>query len=58
MRGLTATTTSTQPDLTTLFRLAAHETRKSRIQGRILRVVSGDWIPSVICQITSCFLVL
>lgn len=43
MRGLSATTStsSNQPDLTTLFRLAAHEAKKSRMQGRILRVVSG-----------------
>jgi hypothetical protein len=41
MRGLTATTSSSQPDLTSLFRLAAHESKKSRMQGRILRVVSG-----------------
>ncbi|WJX35353.1 hypothetical protein P8452_23356 [Trifolium repens] len=39
MRGLTATTSSSQPDLTSLFRLAAHESRKSRMQGRILRVI-------------------
>nr|AFK40962.1 unknown [Medicago truncatula] len=39
MRRLSATTSSSQPDLTTLFRLAAHEAKKSRMQGRILRVI-------------------
>ncbi|XP_057431726.1 uncharacterized protein LOC130724503 [Lotus japonicus] len=39
MRGLSATNISTQPDLTNLFRLAAHEAKKSRAQGRILRVI-------------------
>ncbi|XP_058745771.1 uncharacterized protein LOC131618598 [Vicia villosa] len=38
-QGLTAATSSTQPDLTTLFQLAAREARKSREQGRILRVI-------------------
>ena len=44
MRVLSASssssTTAGQPDLTHLFRLAAHEAKKSRLQGRILRVVS------------------
>ncbi|KAK2442534.1 BRISC/BRCA1-A complex protein [Trifolium repens] len=39
MRGLSATTSTTTPDLTTLFRLAAHEAEISRMQGRILRVI-------------------
>ncbi|CAI8599396.1 unnamed protein product [Vicia faba] len=39
MRGLTATRSSSQPDLTTLFRLATHESKKSRMQDRILRVI-------------------
>ncbi|KAL5065917.1 hypothetical protein RYX36_027654 [Vicia faba] len=39
MRGFSATTSTTQPDLTTLFQLAAREARKSRTQGRILRVI-------------------
>ncbi|XP_004501475.1 uncharacterized protein [Cicer arietinum] len=39
MRALSATTASSQPDLTNLFRLAAHEAKKSRMQGRILRVI-------------------
>ncbi|CAI8613123.1 unnamed protein product [Vicia faba] len=39
VRGFSATTSTTQPDLTTLFQLAAREARKSRMQGRILRVI-------------------
>ncbi|KAL5062869.1 hypothetical protein RYX36_024606 [Vicia faba] len=39
MRELSATTSSSQPDLTTLFQLAAHEAKKSSTQGRILRVI-------------------
>ncbi|XP_061374972.1 uncharacterized protein LOC133317154 [Gastrolobium bilobum] len=39
IRGLSATSTSSQPDLTNLFRLAYHEAKKSRMQGRILRVI-------------------
>ncbi|XP_058781708.1 uncharacterized protein LOC131655924 [Vicia villosa] len=39
MRGLSATTSSSQPDLTTLFQLAAHEAKKSSTQGRIFRVI-------------------
>lgn len=40
VRALSATTVSTgQADLTNLFRLAAHEAKKSRAQNRILRVV-------------------
>ncbi|KAL5075281.1 hypothetical protein RYX36_014265 [Vicia faba] len=39
VRGFSATTSTTQPDLTTLFQLAAREARKSRTQGRILRVI-------------------
>ncbi|KAK2388441.1 BRISC/BRCA1-A complex protein [Trifolium repens] len=39
MRGLSATTSTTTPDLTTLFQLAAHEAENSRMQGRILRVI-------------------
>lgn len=43
MRVLSASssssTTAGQPDLTHLFRLAAHEAKKSRLQGRILRVI-------------------
>ncbi|PPD86934.1 hypothetical protein GOBAR_DD16137 [Gossypium barbadense] len=39
VRALSATTVSTgQADLTNLFRLAAHEAKKSRAQNRILRV--------------------
>ncbi|KAE9609333.1 hypothetical protein Lal_00020442 [Lupinus albus] len=39
MRGLSASSSSGQSDLTNLFRLAAHEAKKSRTQGRILRVI-------------------
>uniref|UniRef100_A0A2P2QLP3 BRISC and BRCA1-A complex member 1 n=1 Tax=Rhizophora mucronata TaxID=61149 RepID=A0A2P2QLP3_RHIMU len=39
LRGLSATSSSGQADLTTLFRLAAHEAKKSRAQNRILRVI-------------------
>ncbi|MBA0867320.1 hypothetical protein Goshw_029255 [Gossypium schwendimanii] len=40
VRALSATTVSTgQADLTNLFRLAAHEAKKSRAQNRILRVI-------------------
>ena len=40
VRALSATSSTTsQPDLTNLFRLAAHEAKKSRMQGRILRVI-------------------
>ncbi|KAK7311414.1 hypothetical protein RJT34_09546 [Clitoria ternatea] len=40
MRALSASSTAaTQPDLTNLFRLAAHEAKKSRSQGRIFRVI-------------------
>ena len=41
VRALSATAASAgQADLTNLFRLAAHEAKKSRAQNRILRVVS------------------
>ncbi|RDX62888.1 BRISC and BRCA1-A complex member 1, partial [Mucuna pruriens] len=39
MRVLSASSSIGQPDLTALFRLAAHEAKKSRAQGRILRVI-------------------
>ncbi|KAM7277205.1 hypothetical protein ACFE04_019071 [Oxalis oulophora] len=39
IRGLSATSSSGQADLTQLFRIAAHEAKKSRAQNRILRVV-------------------
>ncbi|CAL5203495.1 unnamed protein product [Lathyrus oleraceus] len=39
MQELSVTTSSSQPDLTTLFQLAAHEAEKSGTQGRILRVI-------------------
>lgn len=39
MRGLSPSSSSAQPDLTNLFRLAAHEAKKSRVHGRILRVI-------------------
>lgn len=41
VRGLTATSSSGQPDLTNLFKVAAHEAKKSRLQNRIFRVVSS-----------------
>lgn len=40
-RMLSATSSSGHADLTTLFRIAAHEAKKSRAQKRILRVVSS-----------------
>ncbi|XP_031264949.1 uncharacterized protein LOC116123295 [Pistacia vera] len=39
VRGLSATSSCGQADLTHLFKLAAHEARKSRAQNRILRVL-------------------
>ncbi|TKY74919.1 BRISC and BRCA1-A complex member 1 [Spatholobus suberectus] len=39
MRGLSASSSTGQPDLTNLFRLAAHEAKKSRLHDRILRVI-------------------
>ncbi|XP_027356029.1 uncharacterized protein LOC113865567 [Abrus precatorius] len=39
MRGLSASSSTVQPDLTNLFRIAAHEAKKSRLHGRILRVI-------------------
>ncbi|XP_054798834.1 uncharacterized protein LOC129303500 [Prosopis cineraria] len=39
MRGLLATSSSSQPDLTNLFRVAAHEAKKSHVQNRIFRVI-------------------
>ncbi|OAY26831.1 uncharacterized protein LOC110603849 [Manihot esculenta] len=39
LRGLSATSSCGQADLTHLFRLAAHEAKKSRSQNRILRVI-------------------
>ncbi|CAI9093646.1 OLC1v1029199C1 [Oldenlandia corymbosa var. corymbosa] len=38
-RGLSLDTSSGQADLTQLFRIAAHEAKKSRLQNRILRIV-------------------
>ncbi|KAK4785660.1 hypothetical protein SAY86_002349 [Trapa natans] len=38
-RGLSATSPSGSADLTHLFRLAAHEAKKSQAQGRLLRVI-------------------
>lgn len=40
LRGLTVNSSCGHADLTQLFRLAAHEAKKSRAQNRILRVVS------------------
>jgi len=40
MWGISASSSAGPPDLTVLFRLAAHEAKESRAQGRILRVVS------------------
>jgi hypothetical protein len=39
LRGLSATSSNGQADLTQLFRIAAHEAKKSRAQNRILRVI-------------------
>ncbi|KAK7410128.1 hypothetical protein VNO78_00667 [Psophocarpus tetragonolobus] len=39
MRALSPSSSSAQPDLTNLFRLAAHEAKKSRLHGRIFRVI-------------------
>ncbi|KAJ4708161.1 BRISC and BRCA1-A complex member 1 [Melia azedarach] len=39
LRGLSATSSCGQADLTHLFKLAAHEAKKSRAQNRILRVI-------------------
>ncbi|EEF45810.1 conserved hypothetical protein [Ricinus communis] len=39
LRGLSASSSSGQADLTHLFRLAAHEAKKSHAQNRILRVI-------------------
>ncbi|XP_059642290.1 uncharacterized protein LOC132284225 [Cornus florida] len=39
LRGLAADSSSGQADLTQLFRVAAHEARKSRAQNRIFRVI-------------------
>ncbi|CAL1386354.1 unnamed protein product [Linum trigynum] len=39
LRGLSPSSSSGQADLTNLFRLAAHEAKKSRAQNRLLRVV-------------------
>ncbi|XP_021907811.1 uncharacterized protein LOC110822110 [Carica papaya] len=39
LRGLSATSSCGQADLTNLFNLAAHEAKKSRAQNRILRVI-------------------
>lgn len=40
VRSLQATSASGHADLTQLFRIAAHEAKKSRAQNRIFRVVS------------------
>jgi hypothetical protein len=40
LRGLSATSACGAADLTGLFRVAAHEAKKSRVQNRIFRVVS------------------
>ncbi|KAK8627628.1 hypothetical protein V6N13_135235 [Hibiscus sabdariffa] len=46
VRALSATTiSSSQLDLTNLFRLAAHEAKKSHSQNRILRVVNAHFFP-------------
>lgn len=58
MRGLSATTSSGQPDLTNLFRLAAHEAKKSHMQGRILRVVSGGCLNDLSVSFHICWLAL
>ncbi|GLT57229.1 hypothetical protein SLA2020_302170 [Shorea laevis] len=39
LRMLSTTSSSSQADLTNLFRLASHEAKKSRAQNRILRVI-------------------
>ncbi|BAT77967.1 hypothetical protein LR48_Vigan04g237300 [Vigna angularis] len=39
MRGISASSSAGPPDLTVLFGLAAHEAKKSRVQGRIFRVI-------------------
>ncbi|KAK4277357.1 hypothetical protein QN277_015369 [Acacia crassicarpa] len=39
IRGLSATSSSGQPDLTHLFKVAAHEAKKSHAQNRIFRVI-------------------
>lgn len=41
VRSLSASSSSGQPDLTNLFRVAAHEAKKSRMQNRIFRVVNS-----------------
>lgn len=47
MRGLSASHSSGQPDLTNLFKVAVHEAKKSNAQNRIFRVVS--------CAISYCY---
>ncbi|KAL3818973.1 hypothetical protein ACJIZ3_004878 [Penstemon smallii] len=39
LRGISVDSSSTQADLTQLFRVATHEAKKSRAQNRILRVI-------------------
>lgn len=41
LRGLPTTSSCGHADLTSLFRVASHEAKKSRAQNRILRVVSN-----------------
>ncbi|KAJ4840638.1 hypothetical protein Tsubulata_049837, partial [Turnera subulata] len=41
VRGVSATSSCGQADLTHLFKMAAHEAKKSNAQNRILRVVSS-----------------
>lgn len=42
-RSLSVSSSGGHADLTQLFRIAAHEAKKSRSQNRILRVVSEFW---------------
>lgn len=48
LRGLAATSSCGPADLTSLFRVAAHEAKKSRAQNRIFRVVCSVEIASCI----------
>lgn len=51
LRGLLVDSFSGQADLTQLFRIAAHEAKKSRAQNRILRVVSVAYTLFCTCSI-------
>lgn len=52
-RGLSTTSSGGHADLTALFRVAAHEAKKSRAQNRIFRVVSsGGCFSFYVCLLT------